>query len=95
MLEHYLNDPALEGIQAIVPGCTHYPLLREVATRLRPGIDWIDAPSIVADAVLAAYGTAQTGTGTTAYYLSDPTPSFLKLASSTFKIKANWIKKML
>lgn len=95
VLEHYLNDPALEGIQAIVPGCTHYPLLREVASRLRPGIDWIDAPSIVADAVLAAYGTAQTGTGTTAYYLSDPTPSFLKLASSTFKIKANWIKKML
>jgi len=35
------------------------------------------------------------GSGSTTYYLSDATPSFLALASSTFSIKAHWEKKVL
>ncbi|MCH9773600.1 glutamate racemase [Schleiferiaceae bacterium] len=95
VLEHYLNDPSLEGIEAIVPGCTHYPLLRKAAAKLRPGVDWIDAPAIVAEAVVSACGAAVEGSGTTTYYLSDATPSFLALASSTFGITAHWDKKVL
>jgi glutamate racemase len=95
VLEHYLNDPSLKGIEAIVPGCTHYPLLREAAAKLRPGVDWIDAPAIVADAVGSAWDATVEGLGTTTYFLSDATPSFLALASSTFGIKAHWEKKVL
>lgn len=95
VLEHYLNDPSLNGIEAIVPGCTHYPLLSEAAAKLRPGVDWIDAPAIVAEAVDSALDAAGDGSGSTTYYLSDATPSFLALASSTFGIKAHWEKKVL
>jgi glutamate racemase len=95
VLEHYLNDPSLKGIEAIVPGCTHYPLLREAAAKLRPGVDWIDAPAIVAEAVDSALDATVEGLGTTTYYLSDATPSFLAMASSTFGIKAHWEKKVL
>jgi hypothetical protein len=69
--------------------------LREAAAKLRPGVDWIDAPAIVAEAVVSAWAEAGEGSGTTTYYLSDATPSFLALASSTFGIKAHWEKKVL
>jgi hypothetical protein len=69
--------------------------LREAAAKLRPGVDWIDAPAIVADAVGSAWDATVEGLGTTTYFLSDATPSFLALASSTFGIKAHWEKKVL
>jgi hypothetical protein len=49
----------------------------------------------VAEAVVSACGAAVEGSGTTTYYLSDATPSFLALASSTFGITAHWDKKVL
>jgi hypothetical protein len=58
-------------------------------------VDWIDAPAIVAEAVDSAWDAPAQGLGTTTYYLSDATPSFLAMASSTFGIKANWEKKVL
>ena len=51
VLAHYLKDPAMNGITSLVPGCTHYPLLEEAAASILSGVHWVDAPSIVAEAV--------------------------------------------
>ena len=88
VLKHYLKDPAISGIKALVPGCTHYPLLEEAATSLLAGVQWVDAPVIVAKAV-AEHWSGE-GTAEDEFYLSDRTENFLRLAKSTFGIDADW-----
>jgi len=91
VLQHYLNDPVLDGIEALVPGCTHYPLLKEAAGSLLEGVAWIDAPAIVAQEVAKHCSAGVDGEKSdTKFYLSDKTPSFLELAAKTFGIKAQW-----
>lgn len=57
-LHHYLAQPELQGIDTLIPGCTHYPLLTDeirafFAERNTP-ITLIDAPTVVAEAVARA-----------------------------------------
>jgi len=86
----------LDGVQALVPGCTHYPLLEEVAATLLEGVDWIDAPALVAEAVAVECGSSSADTEVeTTFYLSDRTPSFMELATKTFGINALWNTKVL
>ncbi len=88
VLAHYLKDPAMNGITSLVPGCTHYPLLEEAAASILSGVHWVDAPSIVAQAV-AKHWTGEHSEGN-AFYLSDRTDNFLRLAEKTFGIDAQW-----
>lgn len=88
VLEHYLNDASMAGITALVPGCTHYPLLEYAATSILSDVHWVDAPSVVAEAV-ANQGSFETGPSNS-FYLSDRTDNFLRLAKSTFGIDAQW-----
>ena len=88
VLAHYLNDSALEGIQALVPGCTHYPLLKNVATALLNEVQWIDAPTIVAEQVAKHWNSSEVGEDT--FYLSDRTDNFLSMSHKIFQIDANW-----
>jgi glutamate racemase len=90
VLGHYLGDPSLKGIEALVPGCTHYPLLQEVAMKLLKNVQWIDAPAIVAQTVVSHWDGPTEGSGGTSFFLSDRTESFLELASKTFGIQADW-----
>ena len=96
VLKHYLDDKVLYGVQALVPGCTHYPLLEEAASSLLEGVDWIDAPALVADAVAAeCEAMSAAAVVETKFYLSDKTPSFMELSTNTFGIKAQWNTKVL
>ena len=88
VLAHYLKDPAMNGITSLVPGCTHYPLLEEAAASILSGVHWVDAPSIVAEAV-AKHWIGEHSEGN-AFYLSDRTDNFLRLAEKTFGIDAQW-----
>jgi len=100
VLNHYLSQDTLQGIQALVPGCTHYPLLKDLAQELSPNTSWIDAPAIVARRVAelwasmtdgpSGHESKAIGTEMTTYYLSDKTESFLELAKKTFGIQADW-----
>lgn len=97
VLQHYLAHPSLQGIQALVPGCTHYPLLEDLAREELKEVHWVDAPAIVAQAVLSAWHanfesqeSAQGSEPMIQYYLSDKTESFLELAKQTFGIQAQW-----
>jgi len=95
VLKHYLDDPSLEGIEAVVPGCTHYPLLEDAASSLLEGVDWIDAPAIVAEAVALECKNSTRELSKTTFYLSDKTSSFMELAAKTFGIVADWTTKVL
>lgn len=96
VVKHYLDDKVLNGVQALVPGCTHYPLLEQAAATLLEGVDWIDAPALVADAVAAECEASSAGAKVdTTFYLSDKTLIFMELATNTFGIKAQWNTKVL
>lgn len=48
----YLNKPALRGIDALILGCTHYPLIRkEVASFYKTPVEILDSTVLVADEV--------------------------------------------
>jgi glutamate racemase len=77
----YLKPLAAEGIDTLLLGCTHYPLLKKAIARvLGPGIRLVDSAEATAQAVkevLAARGQlAGRGKSTQRYYLSDLTPNF-------------------
>jgi glutamate racemase len=73
-LHHYLAQPELQGIDTLIPGCTHYPLLTDEINAFyrdqhHTPIAIIDAPSVVAEAVAAALeAPAATGNKTNPKY---------------------------
>lgn len=50
LIHTYLSDPQLQGIDSLILGCTHYPLIRnEIAAFYQPEISIIDNTEIVAN----------------------------------------------
>lgn len=48
----YLHDPALQGIQSLILGCTHYPLIRnEIGTFYNGQVEILDSSEVVARAL--------------------------------------------
>ena len=98
-LHHYLAQPDLQGINTLIPGCTHYPLLTDeirafFAERNTP-ITLIDAPSVVANAVANALEPDRPAPTATAqspqtphaphrFFVSDYTPTFERIAQQFF-----------
>jgi glutamate racemase len=55
VIEEYLYNPLLEGIDALILGCTHYPLIAsEIKAFYKEKVDVIDSSVIVASAVRKA-----------------------------------------
>lgn len=53
----YLNDPWLENLEAIILGCTHYPLIKQAILEFYgPEVEVIDSSEIVARALKAFLG---------------------------------------
>ena len=82
----YLSGFREEGVDALLLGCTHFPLLAGViAAALGPGVRVVDSAEETAAevaAVLAAHGLAAAGgAGRLCCYLSDIPPSFEALAA--------------
>ncbi|MGB3618040.1 MAG: glutamate racemase [Catalinimonas sp.] len=86
VISEYLNNKQLDGVTALLLGCTHFPLIKEevvdyYAAQEPPRVvSVIDSSEIVAAAVhdqLAARGLLRTaGEGEKHFYVSDYTPSF-------------------
>jgi glutamate racemase len=52
IIHKYLSDPVLDNIQALILGCTHYPLVKkEINDYYNGNVDIIDSSMIVAEAV--------------------------------------------
>lgn len=83
---HYLG-PLLEwGAEALILGCTHYPLLRPSLERVAgPRVRLIDSASSVADAVLGDHAgrlDAGAGAGEVSIHLTDASENFLRVAEA-------------
>ena len=53
LLHAYLDDPSMQNIQALILGCTHYPLLKSrINHYYQDKVNVIDAASIVSDNIV-------------------------------------------
>jgi len=81
IIDSYLSDPTLEGIEALILGCTHYPLIKNQITKYYENdVEILDTSEIVAHSLRAwleqHYLVNEKGTGKRQFYVSDYTLSF-------------------
>lgn len=86
VVEEYLSPVKNAGVDVLVLGCTHYPLLTEtIAAFMGPGVALIDTGAACAGnaaQVLAERGLlARREKGSCRFYVSDSTEDFAHLAS--------------
>jgi glutamate racemase len=81
IIQEYLANPTLNGIEGLILGCTHYPLIKKQIEDYYQGIvEVIDTSIIVAQAIkelLVEKDLLSTGVmGSRQFYVSDYTESF-------------------
>lgn len=89
IIREYLGKSKLKGIEALVPGCTHYPLIyKEILEYYPESVKVLDAPAIVAGAlkkVLTESGLLiSKGKPEHRFYISEYTQSFAATARIFF-----------
>ncbi|MFT2009535.1 glutamate racemase [Pontibacter sp. 13R65] len=90
VINAYLSDEGLHGVEALILACTHYPLIKNQIARYFEGkVDVLDASQIVAEHVrsyLAQQGlAAEQLAGDHKFYVSDYTYSFEESTRIFFK----------
>ncbi len=79
--KEYLEPLKEAGVDTLILGCTHYPLLREViAGYMGAGVKLVDSGAEAANEVKHAVERAGRGTGETRYFVSDDPSGFSRLA---------------
>ena len=82
IVREYLSALKGEGVDTLILGCTHYPLLRSViASYMGPDVTLVDAGAAAADAARGMLVPAGRGRGRTRYFVSDDPASFRQLAA--------------
>lgn len=90
VIKAYLGNDPIRKVDALILGCTHYPLIEEeIRAVIGPECQIIDTPSIVAENVMkhlehAKLFSPRNRPGTIRIFVSDLTPSFSGLASLFF-----------
>ena len=92
VLEKYLSDPKLNGIDALVLACTHYPLIKkEIEAFYKGSIKVFDSAQVVAEKLKIIMDkenlTTSMRAGENVFYVSDYTESFEKTTRIFFKQK--------
>ena len=83
LLHEYLSQPALQQIDALILGCTHYPIVKKkIAAFYKGKIDLIDPSEIVTNHVKNILEKEnlinKKNIGSTHFYVSDYTLSFME-----------------
>jgi glutamate racemase len=81
LLNEYLSHPTLQNIDALILGCTHYPIVKEKIQRYyQQSVEIIDPSDIVASTVKKRLEEEKLlnseGNSTKHFYISDYTESF-------------------
>jgi glutamate racemase len=81
VIRQYLTELRDQGIDTLILGCTHYPLLKGMIGRfMGAGVTLIDPGQVTADATADALTAlelrADRGCGTTRFFVSDSTEGF-------------------
>lgn len=94
IIEAYLSDNSLQHIEALILGCTHYPLIKnQISDYYKGKVDIVDASQIVAQHVKAFLENeklaAEKLTQDHKFYVSDYTQSFEASTRIFFQRKVN------
>jgi glutamate racemase len=94
IIRAYLSDPSLKGIQALILGCTHYPIIRNQISKIfNFDIDIVDSSRIVAatmrDTLEKNNLLNKGGKVRDQFFISDYTPYFEKIAKMFFEGEIN------
>lgn len=94
VIASYLNTDYMKSLDALILGCTHYPLIKKDFETLLPNTHILDSSAIVADEVsnvLTNEGllNSQTSKGKKAFYVSDHTDWFSQMAKAFFGEELN------
>ncbi len=99
ILETYLSDPSLQTIDALILGCTHYPLIKTEISQFYPaGTAILDSSEVVAIALkdhLEKHGLLSKGQPDYQFLVSDYTESFEASARVFFHESVHLEKHML
>ncbi|WP_323755272.1 glutamate racemase [Roseivirga sp.] len=100
IINQYLGREELEGIEALILGCTHYPLIKkQVSAFFQDKIEVIDSSTIVAHALqtmlLESDLLATERSGKNRFLVSDFTPSFQAAAELFFQEEIKLEKHVL
>ena len=81
IISSYLSDSSLKGIEALILGCTHYPLIKkQIGEYYDNSVEILDTAEIVANSLRALleqhYLVNEKGEGLRQFYVSDYTLSF-------------------
>lgn len=99
VIHNYLEQPELQGIDGLVLGCTHYPIIRDEIDQFYGGkIKLFDSTDIVAEKlrhILDREGLLNSGPepGQHSFYVSDFTESFQKTAALFYGRKVKMEQK--
>ncbi len=100
VIADYLDKPNLRDIDALILGCTHFPLIkREIQALYQGRVDVIDATDVVAQVTAAALQKQDLLSGPQRgghkFYVSDLTPSFTQSTQLFFGKKVKLERKNL
>ncbi|MFN8415054.1 MAG: glutamate racemase [Cytophagaceae bacterium] len=90
IINNYLQDKSLEGIEALILGCTHYPLIKEqIAEFYQQNVSILDSSGIVAQHLKDYLATnnllSQERNTEHKFYVSDYTRSFVESTKIFFQ----------
>jgi glutamate racemase len=94
IIRTYLSDPSLKGIEALILGCTHYPIIRnQISKFFNFNIEVVDSARIVAASLrekLEENDLLNNSQGVKdQFFVSDYTPYFEKIARMFFEGEIN------
>lgn len=94
IIRTYLSDKSLTGIEALILGCTHYPIIKNQISKIfNFGIEVVDSARIVAarlrETLEANNLLNDSHGGEDLFYISDYTPYFEKIARMFFEEHIN------
>jgi glutamate racemase len=80
IVSRYLAPFREEGIDTLVLGCTHYPLLEAAIGAELPGVTLVDSARAIAADVRERFGPLAAGAGRHAFFVTDTPERFLAVA---------------
>ena len=94
IIRAYLSNPSLDGIQALILGCTHYPIIRNQISKIfNFDVEVIDSAKIVSllleDTLERNNLLNSRGKAEDQFFVSDYTPYFEKIARMFFEEEIN------
>lgn len=90
IIASYLSNPIFNTIEALILGCTHYPLIKEQISNFFGGrVDVIDSTKVIVNSLNSTLPPKHDKSATTEFFVSDYTKSFEKSGKYFFGEKVH------